>query len=112
MRNATDMELSRIDDNHSFCLSLKYDGKFKEKEKVYAQVAILHTDQYGQRKIRLHNLCLGVSNNPATIFKGADLDACITLMLKSGNGKVHLIMSHVDVCARNMCQAITCIFSR
>jgi len=80
------MEISRLDHSSSFCVSLKHDGKLKDRDRVIIQVAILYTDAYGQRKIRIHNLALYASTSPAAVFKSADVDSCLALLTKIGNG--------------------------
>lgn len=84
MKNATDIEISRADHNSSLLVTLKYEGKLKENETIYIQVATLYTTQCGDRRIRLINYCLSTTSKVPQIFKNADLDAYIALFMRIG----------------------------
>ena len=37
---------------------LAYDSALKDEERVYLQLAVLYTTLGGQRRVRVHNMCL------------------------------------------------------
>lgn len=84
MRNATDVEISRIDHNYAFSITLKYEDKLKENEKIYIQIATLYTNLQGSRCIRLINYALNPTSKIAQVFKNADLDSCLSVIMRSG----------------------------
>jgi protein transport protein SEC24 len=83
MRNAVDIEYARLDSDQTFAFSLQHDGKLIERDRIAIQIAILHTDRSGVRKIRVHNVSFAATASHADVFRGADLDAIITLITKS-----------------------------
>jgi protein transport protein SEC24 len=46
------------------------------------QCALLYTTTSGQRRIRLHTLALPTTDLISNVFKGADLDAQIAVMVR------------------------------
>jgi hypothetical protein len=63
-------------------------GGEEEEAKVYVQLAVLHTawppDLGGrpQRRVRVHNLCLHSTLDPAAVFRFADCDATVAAVVK------------------------------
>ncbi|KAG8846854.1 COPII coat Sec23p-Sfb3p heterodimer component [Tulasnella sp. 330] len=58
-------------------------GDLDDREDVYVQAAILYTSVSGQRKVRVCNMRLGrPSRMVGNVFRGADMDAGVTLLLK------------------------------
>lgn len=61
-------------------------GDLDDRGDVYVQAAILYTSVSGQRKVRVCNLKLGrPSRMVGNVFKGADMDAGVALLLKEGD---------------------------
>jgi len=87
MRNGTDVELAWIDCDSSFAIALKHDGKLDEKLDTYIQCAMLYTTALGERRIRVLNLSVGVTNLVAQVFRYADIEASIAMIAKSGKFK-------------------------
>lgn len=83
MKNSTDVELAGIDSLKAFGVALQHDGKLDERQDVHIQAALLYTTQYGNRRVRVHNLCLGVASQLSLVFKCADVDSSINLILRS-----------------------------
>uniref|UniRef100_A0A1I8ADC1 Gelsolin-like domain-containing protein n=1 Tax=Steinernema glaseri TaxID=37863 RepID=A0A1I8ADC1_9BILA len=52
-------------------------------EFAYVQVAVLFTSCGGQRRLRIHNLCLPVSADYGHLFRVTDQDALVTYLLKT-----------------------------
>ncbi|ORX81264.1 hypothetical protein K493DRAFT_242055 [Basidiobolus meristosporus CBS 931.73] len=83
MRNATDVEFGGIDSDKSIGVVLKHDAKVDEKLDATFQCALLYTTATGQRRIRLHNLSVPTTTLMANMFKYAEMDATLNLMVKS-----------------------------
>jgi protein transport protein SEC24 len=81
MSNATDIDLAGISEDTSIGVELKLDGN-NMTDNTYVQCAVLYTTPTGERRLRVHNLKLGVAKTVASLFKGADLDASICLLTK------------------------------
>lgn len=75
------LELSALDSDYSINVLLKMDEKISD-ETVYIQTAVLYTNAYGQRVIRVINLALKVSNDLMTNFKGLDCETVGLLLLR------------------------------
>ncbi|KAK9718103.1 COPII coat Sec23p-Sfb3p heterodimer component [Basidiobolus ranarum] len=82
MRNATDVEFGGIDSDKAIGVVIKHDSKVDEKLDATFQCALLYTTTTGQRRIRLHNLSVPVTTLMSNMFKYADMDAIINLMVK------------------------------
>ena len=80
-RPLPDMEFSTIDSDTALNIYFKIDEKIIDSDS-YIQAAILYTNQYGQRVIRVINLAIGTSNDLITIFRCTDVEACSQLMLR------------------------------
>ncbi|KAG8982522.1 COPII coat Sec23p-Sfb3p heterodimer component [Tulasnella sp. JGI-2019a] len=58
-------------------------GDLDDRGDVYIQAAVLYTSISGERKVRVCNLKLGrPSRMVGNVFKGADMDAGVTLLIK------------------------------
>lgn len=82
MNNATDIELAGIHADTSIAVALKHDSKLPENSPAYFQCAVLYTTAQGQRRVRVHNLSLGVGSTASTVFKFADLDTSMNFLIK------------------------------
>lgn len=84
-----DLELGGVDEDTTFGGLLSFDtllasgggGKIKDDEKVYLQVAVLYTDRYMRRMVRVHNLGLKASSSHTTVFRYCDLDVLAHTMM-------------------------------
>ncbi|KAG0169868.1 COPII coat Sec23p-Sfb3p heterodimer component [Apophysomyces sp. BC1021] len=100
MTNATDIVLAGIDADKSIGFTLDHDSKLTDNSMAYFQCALLYTTQTGQRRVRLHNMCLPVTSNIPALFRQADLDATINLITKkviSQSTKVGLLQLASDL---------------
>ena len=75
------LELSALDADSTINVLLKMDEKVVD-EVAHLQTAVLYTNPYGQRVIRVINLALKVSNDVGTIFKGLDVETVALLLLR------------------------------
>lgn len=82
MSNATDIELAGINSDTTIGVELKHEGKLVENSQVYFQSALLYTTAQGQRRVRVHNLSAGVGTTANPVFKHADLDTSVNLLIK------------------------------
>jgi len=80
----TDLEFGTLDTFQSFAATLKYDNKLEDKQVSYVQVAVLYTSAGGERRVRVLNLNLPVTNHIGNVFRFADFDTSVVLLLKEG----------------------------
>lgn len=83
-KNGTDLDIAGMDSDKAIGIALAHDGKFDEKHGAVLQVAMLYTTLGGQRRIRLHNIVVPVTNSLTNIFRLVDLDTVLNLMAKQG----------------------------
>jgi len=50
---------------------------------VCFQAALLYTDIYGQRKLRIHNLAMGCSTKFLDVYRCCEMDTIISFFSKS-----------------------------
>jgi len=63
-------------------VEIKYDDKLDEKEPAIFQAAVLFTSCSGQRRLRIHNLSLPVTQDFNQIYRLTDEDAIVTHLFK------------------------------
>ncbi|XP_062899637.1 protein transport protein Sec24D [Mobula hypostoma] len=83
MNNTTDVELAAIDCDKAITVEFKHDDKLSEENGALIQCALLYTDVAGQRRLRIHNLALTCSAQPADLYKSCETDALINFFAKS-----------------------------
>ncbi|XP_065891062.1 protein transport protein Sec24D-like isoform X2 [Dysidea avara] len=83
MQNTTDIELGSIDRDKAIAVEIKHDDKLKEGEEACFQAALLYTNVFGQRRLRIHNLALSTSNGYGDIFRSCEINAIMNFFSKS-----------------------------
>lgn len=83
-RNITDLEFGTIDADKAIAARIKHEGKLDEKVDAYFQCAALYTSAAGERRVRVHNLAVPVSNLISSVFRAADMDTTIAFVTKDG----------------------------
>ena len=63
-----DIELAGYDADKSVSIELKHDDKLNEQDGCAIQIALLYTNIWGQRKLRIHNLQVNKNNTNRTIL--------------------------------------------
>ena len=80
-----ELELGGVDEDTTFSGILTFDtmlsAPIKDDEKAYLQVAVLYTDRYMRRMVRVHNLGFKVSSSHTTVFRYCDLDVLSHTMM-------------------------------
>ena len=86
--NATEVEMAGIDADQAITVGIKHDGNLTDEDGVYIQVALLFTSPGGQRRIRIHNLVLDVSNQTTDLYRCCDLGTIVNFLMKESMAKV------------------------
>jgi protein transport protein SEC24 len=91
-----ELEVASISTSSTYCVHLKHDGVLKDDDKVYIQLAVLYTSPaIGRRVVRVHNLVTTATTSPQQVFRHADLDATVDVIVKSAIDKAFRIpLSH------------------
>ncbi|CBY14315.1 unnamed protein product [Oikopleura dioica] len=82
MTNTQDVELAALDADKGIAIELKHDDKLDESAGAAVQVALLYTSVFGERRLRIHNLQLGVIGQLADVYKVAETDALMNFFSK------------------------------
>jgi len=85
------LELSALDSDSTINVLLKMDEKITD-EVAHLQTAVLYTNPYGQRVIRVINLALRVSNELPAVFKGLDVETVGLLLLRKNIPTISTLM--------------------
>ena len=80
----TDLEFGTLDADKAVAALIKHDGKLDDKRDAYFQCAVLYTSATGERRVRLHNIAVPVTQVMANVFRYADMDTTITYCAKEG----------------------------
>ena len=85
-RSLTDIELANVDAYQSFGVNIQHDGsaKLDPRQSAFFQAALLYTTWDGQRRVRVMNLGLPVTDHIGSVYRFADLDTTVGLLLKEG----------------------------
>ncbi|KAI5951512.1 SFB3 [Candida jiufengensis] len=71
-----------LNKDQTFTVLLTYDGTLSRKLDCHFQVALLYTDITGQRKVRVINLVLAVTNKLEEVFHFTDENAIVTTIVR------------------------------
>lgn len=71
-----------LSEDQTFTVLLEYDGKLNTKYDCHFQAAMLYTDKQGQRKVRVINLVLAVSERLEDVFTFVDQDSVVTTLVR------------------------------
>ena len=70
-----DFEIAAIDADKTVSFVVRNDERLKDNQIVYVQFAMIYTNVYGERRIRVLNQSLPVAKNLNFYFKSADVEA-------------------------------------
>ena len=77
---------NKINNNNSI---ENYNDDFKKKNFIYIQNSIIYSYGNGKRRIRIHNLCLPLSNNPKVIFESMNAEIIANYYIKTTIDKLY-----------------------
>uniref|UniRef100_A0A4W3H6X8 SEC24 homolog A, COPII coat complex component n=1 Tax=Callorhinchus milii TaxID=7868 RepID=A0A4W3H6X8_CALMI len=82
VRSTDLLSLPNINPDAGFAVQMSIEENLTDVQLVSFQAALLYTSSKGERRIRVHTMCLPVVNSLADIYAGADVQA-ITCLLAS-----------------------------
>ncbi|KAM9540655.1 protein transport protein Sec24A-like isoform 1-T1 [Salvelinus alpinus] len=82
VRSTDLLSLPNVNPDAGFAVQMSIEENLVDMQSVSFQAALLYTSSKGERRIRVHTMCLPVVNSLSDIFAGADVQA-ITCLLAS-----------------------------
>ncbi|VDL16233.1 unnamed protein product [Hymenolepis diminuta] len=82
MRSVDLLNLPVVNPDAGYALQLEVNERLDSFPQVVLQSALLYTSAYGDRRIRVHTLCLPVTDSPEAVFNYADEGAIACLVTK------------------------------
>ncbi|XP_078222829.1 protein transport protein Sec24B isoform X10 [Callithrix jacchus] len=80
VRSTDLLSLANINPDAGFAVQLSIEESLTDTSLVCFQTALLYTSSKGERRIRVHTLCLPVVNSLADVYAGVDVQAAICLL--------------------------------
>jgi len=82
VRSTDLLSLPNVNPDSGFGMQVSIDEDLKDSREVIFQAALLYTSSKGERRIRVHTLCLPTSNSLQEIIQGADQQCIVGLLSK------------------------------
>ncbi|XP_075232857.1 protein transport protein Sec24AB isoform X2 [Lycorma delicatula] len=82
VRSTDLLSLPNVNPDAGFGMQVSIDESLSELQNVCFQAALLYTSSKGERRIRVHTLCLPIATNLSDILNGADQQCIIGLLSK------------------------------
>ncbi|XP_048853783.1 protein transport protein Sec24A isoform X3 [Brienomyrus brachyistius] len=80
VRSTDLLSLPNVNPDAGFAVQMSIEENLMDLQAVSFQAALLYTSSKGERRIRVHTMCLPVVNSMADIFAGADVQAITGLL--------------------------------
>ncbi|XP_019941399.2 protein transport protein Sec24A isoform X4 [Paralichthys olivaceus] len=80
VRSTDLLSLPNVNPDAGFAVQMSIEENLDDMQAVSFQAALLYTSSKGERRIRVHTLCLPVVNSLSDIFSGADVQAITGLL--------------------------------
>ncbi|XP_062902357.1 protein transport protein Sec24B-like isoform X4 [Mobula hypostoma] len=80
VRSTDLLSLANINPDSGFAVQMSIDESLAGSSVVCFQAALLYTSSKGERRIRVHTLCLPVVSSVAEVYSGADVQAITCLL--------------------------------
>ena len=77
-----EVDVPGIDADSAFAVTLKHDEKLADGQLSYVQLALLYTTSEGQRRVRVLTLALQATEAMASLYRYADLDVILNVMMR------------------------------
>lgn len=82
VRSTDLLSLPNVNPDAGFGMQISYEENLGDSKTVCFQAALLYTSSKGERRIRVHTLCLPVTNSLSDVIYSADAQAIIGLISK------------------------------
>ena len=83
VRSTDLLSLPNVNPDAGFGMQMSIEDTIESNTASF-QAALLYTSAKGERRIRVHTMCLPVTNNVTEVFNGADQQAILSMLSKMG----------------------------
>ncbi|XP_072192306.1 protein transport protein Sec24B isoform X2 [Excalfactoria chinensis] len=80
VRSTDLLSLANVNPDAGFAVQMSIEESLTDTSLACFQTALLYTSSKGERRIRVHTLCLPVVNSLADVYAGADVQAVVCLL--------------------------------
>ncbi|NWX87603.1 SC24B protein, partial [Nothoprocta pentlandii] len=80
VRSTDLLSLANVNPDAGFAVQMSIEESLSDTSLVCFQTALLYTSSKGERRIRVHTLCLPVVSSLADVYAGADVQAVVCLL--------------------------------
>lgn len=84
VRSTDLLSLPNINPDAGFAMQVAIEDDLRDSREVCFQAALLYTSSKGERRIRVHTLCIPTTNSVSEVINGADQQAIIGMLAKFG----------------------------
>lgn len=88
VRSTDLLSLPNVNPDHAYCMNMAIDESLKDFPMVCFQAALLYTSYRGDRRIRVHTLCLPVSDQLAQLYAGLNVLPIAGVLSKMGSDRL------------------------
>lgn len=81
---ANDLEFGTLDSDKAVCVVFDHAHALDERQYAFIQSAVLYTAVDGQRRVRVSNVAIPVAALAGNVFRYADLDTVVSVMVREG----------------------------
>ncbi|NXX21555.1 SC24B protein, partial [Podargus strigoides] len=85
VRSTDLLSLANVNPDAGFAVQMSIEESLTDTSLVCFQTALLYTSSKGERRIRVHTLCLPVVTSLADVYAGADVQAVVCLLANMGD---------------------------
>ena len=92
MRSTDLLSLPNVNPDAGFGMQVSIEDDLRDSREVTFQAALLYTSSKGERRIRVHTLCLPTCASVSEVINSADQTAIIGMLTKFGK-HIHSVWS-------------------
>lgn len=89
VRSTDLLSLPNVNPDAGFGMQVSIDENLTDIQNVCFQAALLYTSSKGERRIRVHTICLPIASNLSDVLHGADQQCIIGLLAKMAVDRCH-----------------------
>ena len=90
VRSTDLLSLPNVNPDAGFGMQVAIEEDLRDSREVSFQAALLYTSSKGERRIRVHTLCIPTTSGVTDVINGADQEAIIGMLTKFGKHNIQL----------------------